>query len=169
MIATSSSSLRNFKLHINQMKQLNLHITDFATQITDALAVMHWKAKLDAYDIGFVVGSAPNVSINTDALSFEAVKKMPRGIITISSRTGFDFEHRMIHLWLIDFSQCNEMPSNKLGVAMVVKGCEKEYRGKDHSAGRQGPECGEATAKLSSNSFVGEEIIAFYCKSQNHI
>ena len=103
--------------------------------MADALAVMHWKAKLDAYDMEFVVGSAPNVSINTDAPSFEALKKMPPGTTNIPSRTGFDSEHRMIHLWMIDCIQCNKMLSNKHGVAMAVKGCEKEYRGKDQSVG----------------------------------
>ena len=114
-------SLKNFKLHIDQMERLNLDIADFATQMGDALAVMHWKAKLDAYDIEFVLGSAPNVSINTDAPSLEALKKLPPGTTTIPSGTGIDFEHRMIYLWMIDFNQCSEMPSNESGVAMAVK------------------------------------------------
>lgn len=57
------------------------------------------------------------------------------GITTIPSRTGFDFEYRMIHLWMIGFNKSSEMLSNKHGVAMAVKGCEKEYRGEDQSVG----------------------------------
>ncbi len=114
-------SLKNFKLHIDQMEDLKLDIADFATQMADALAVMHWKAKLDGYDVEFVVGSAPNVLINTDAPSLEALKKMAPGTTTIPSGTSIDFEHRMIHLWMIDFNQCNEMPFNEHGVGMAVK------------------------------------------------
>ena len=114
-------SLKNFKIHIDQMEQLNLDFEDFAIQMADALAVVHWKAKLDAYDVEFVLGSAPNVSINTDAPSLEALRKMPPGTTTIPSGNGFDFEHRIIHLWMIDFNQCNDMPPSEHGVRMAVK------------------------------------------------
>lgn len=53
-------SLRNFILHVNQMRNpLSLPIEYLAWQMAEALAIMHWAAHVDAYDVEFVLGSTP--------------------------------------------------------------------------------------------------------------
>ena len=99
-----------------------LSTTEFVSRMADTLAVMHWKAKLDTFDAGFVVSSAPDVSINTEATSVEALKKLLPGTTMIYSGTGIDFEHRMVGLWVVDFNECNqETPCKELGVDTAVR------------------------------------------------
>lgn len=51
-------SLRNLKLHLNQLIELGIGIEDLARRMGVALAVMHWGAKTDARDVEFVLGSS---------------------------------------------------------------------------------------------------------------
>ncbi|EMR65028.1 hypothetical protein UCREL1_8006 [Eutypa lata UCREL1] len=44
-------SLRNCPLHVNQMEELKLDITAYATAMANALAFMHWSARIDANDV----------------------------------------------------------------------------------------------------------------------
>ncbi|KAH7318991.1 hypothetical protein BKA65DRAFT_556420 [Rhexocercosporidium sp. MPI-PUGE-AT-0058] len=44
-------SLRNFKLHLNQMVDLGLDVATFATTMANALAILHWEVKIDAADV----------------------------------------------------------------------------------------------------------------------
>jgi hypothetical protein len=57
--ATSSRfrrfSLRNVPLHLNQMEALGLDVNSYAETMADALALMHWGARIDASDVEFVL------------------------------------------------------------------------------------------------------------------
>jgi hypothetical protein len=55
-------TLRNFLLHIDQMEDLEHDIDGISTNTADALAVLHWRVKIDADDVEFVLGSAPTRS-----------------------------------------------------------------------------------------------------------
>ncbi|KAI8711583.1 DUF3669 domain-containing protein [Fusarium sp. LHS14.1] len=50
-------SLRNFNLCLDQMIELDLPVSSYASAIGEALAVIHWAANVDGYDVEFVLGS----------------------------------------------------------------------------------------------------------------
>ena len=50
-------SLRNFNLCLDQMLSLKLPVNYYASAMGEALAVIHWQANVDGYDIEFVLGS----------------------------------------------------------------------------------------------------------------
>ncbi|KAH6951613.1 zinc finger protein-domain-containing protein [Fusarium avenaceum] len=50
-------TLRNFNLHLDQMIEMQLPVVKYAEAIGEALAVLHWGACIDAYDVEFVLGS----------------------------------------------------------------------------------------------------------------
>ncbi|KAB8271165.1 hypothetical protein BDV30DRAFT_228370 [Aspergillus minisclerotigenes] len=52
-------SLRNYKLHVDQVEELQLDADEYAASMADALAIMHWHTRIDAMDIEFVLGSTP--------------------------------------------------------------------------------------------------------------
>jgi hypothetical protein len=51
-------TLRNFNIHVDQLEEIGVEAEEIALQMADALAIMHWKARIDADDIEFVLGSA---------------------------------------------------------------------------------------------------------------
>ncbi|KAH7156717.1 zinc finger protein-domain-containing protein [Dactylonectria macrodidyma] len=79
-------SLRNFNLHLDQMLALELPVEDYARAIAEALAVIHWDANSDAYDIEYVLGSEAAV---------------------VSDTTTLDFKTRTIRIWVLDFNLCS--------------------------------------------------------------
>lgn len=50
-------TLRNFNLHLDQMLHLGLNLISLARDMGEALAFIHWAARIDGYDIEFVLGS----------------------------------------------------------------------------------------------------------------
>ncbi|RYP23168.1 hypothetical protein DL765_001253 [Monosporascus sp. GIB2] len=111
-------SLRNFKLHLNQMVELQLDVEGMASQMGKSLAVMHWAARTDARDVEFALGSLTEKSI-TDY--DEVLKMKPRTFTGPESRRNEDFFHRKIELWLLDFNQVRTITLDKAGVAQVVE------------------------------------------------
>ncbi|KAL8779977.1 MAG: hypothetical protein Q9194_001157 [Teloschistes cf. exilis] len=57
--APSIFSLRNYQLHIDEVKDIGLSAKEITTVMADALAVLHWHTKIDAMDIEFVFGNSP--------------------------------------------------------------------------------------------------------------
>ncbi|KAK3387594.1 hypothetical protein B0H63DRAFT_559084 [Podospora didyma] len=51
-------SLHNFKLHLNQMLELELDVEGMARRLGHSLAILHWAAKTDAHDVEFVLGNS---------------------------------------------------------------------------------------------------------------
>lgn len=51
-------SLRNFKMHLNQMTELQLDTKILARRMGMALALIHWAAETDARGVEFVLGSS---------------------------------------------------------------------------------------------------------------
>ncbi|KAL6806661.1 zinc finger domain-containing protein [Trichoderma sp. SZMC 28013] len=87
-------SLRNFKLHLNQMVDLQLDIKMMAGRIGVAMALMHWAAETDARDVEFVLGSDP-------------------------MRPSFTM--RSTELWVLDFNQVQPITMDEAGVAKAVE------------------------------------------------
>lgn len=99
-------SLRNFPLHIDRMEDLGLSATldAYAKSMADALAFLHWIAKVDANDVEFVLAS-PSSSPH------------PKQTSTI-----FQSETLGPHsMWILDFDCCREMSMDEQGVDVAVK------------------------------------------------
>lgn len=56
---TTFFSLRNYKLHLDQIRDLGLDVEELCESMADTMAVLHWHAKVDGNDIEFVFGSSP--------------------------------------------------------------------------------------------------------------
>ncbi|CAD0090532.1 unnamed protein product [Aureobasidium mustum] len=88
-------SLRNFPLHVDEMERLCLPITAYITTIAQSLALMHWKAGIDANDVEFVFGS---------------------------SRNDSNSEGHTVSIWLLDFNQCQKFSHDQAGLKQLVDG-----------------------------------------------
>ncbi|KAF2648151.1 hypothetical protein K491DRAFT_708864 [Lophiostoma macrostomum CBS 122681] len=106
-------SLRNFRLHLDQFQELKLNTNDYATAMADAMAVLHCKARIDAMDIEFVVGSAPSeIQRAGKALTSAQIENLPPGKSTFELVNGKDFTRRIHSLWILDFDACQPINLN---------------------------------------------------------
>ena len=112
-------SLRNFKLHLNQMVELDLNVHDFAHRMGDAMAIMHWAAETDARDVEFALGSASK-AVPLSATSREIERMAPCTYTGPESRVTEDFFHRATELWVLDFNQVKHITMDEEGVAAAV-------------------------------------------------
>ncbi|RYP79017.1 hypothetical protein DL770_006762 [Monosporascus sp. CRB-9-2] len=114
-------SLRNFKMHLNQMVELQLDVEEMASQMGKALAVMHWDARTDARDVEFALGSSTKkVPVSIKHYS-ELIGMEPRTFTGPESGRQEDFFHRKTELWLLDFNQVRAITLDEAGVAQVVE------------------------------------------------
>ncbi len=118
-------TLRNFPLHLDQAEDLDLDIFIMASDMADALATLHWKCSIDADDVEFVLGSAPNFSsdpavLPRDKLTTEYVERLPARSSTWDISAA-NFKRRRTHIWLLDFNRCNAFTKDASGVAQAVK------------------------------------------------
>jgi len=110
-------SLRNFKLHLNHMVDLELDTEALARGMGSALAVLHWGAKTDARDVEFVLGSSTKKTIATepDMNDDEYCYTGPESDVIE------DFFCRMTELFLLDFNQVRKITMDDDGVSMAVE------------------------------------------------
>jgi hypothetical protein len=117
-------SLRNFKLHLNQIKDLDLDAEGYATSMADVLAVLHWHTKIDGMDIEFVLGSSPldDKSVRR-AMPLADIQRLQPGTSTYEHSTSShaNFNKRVISLWLLDFDACQDITMDAEGVHRAVK------------------------------------------------
>ncbi|PON24418.1 hypothetical protein TGAM01_v206750 [Trichoderma gamsii] len=107
-------SLRNYNLCLDQMIDLDLPVKKYATDIAEALAIIHWAAHVDAYDVEFVLGGeigSAHTQQATDILSqqipvLEEAEPGYSNTILLPQRT-----HRM---WILDFNLCNRWSEKAL-------------------------------------------------------
>ncbi|KAG7005532.1 hypothetical protein G7Y79_00019g047120 [Physcia stellaris] len=111
-------SLRNFNLTLDNMQKLTIDTSRFISSIAEALAIMHWVAKVDAADVEFVLGSAPSFAHITSTPTFEQLQKLPPNS---STHRLHDFTHRTLHVWLLDFNLCKQLAMNDVGIQQAVK------------------------------------------------
>ncbi|MCJ1236161.1 hypothetical protein MMC14_004138 [Varicellaria rhodocarpa] len=86
--------------------------------MAQAVAVLHWKAGLDANDVEFVLGSSPLSKIPPTSADMEHLDK--DGLRHLSQK--LDFHHRSVGMWLLDFDQCQKFEENEQGVERLKKG-----------------------------------------------
>ncbi|KAK3332707.1 zinc finger protein-domain-containing protein [Cercophora scortea] len=112
-------SLRNFKLHLNHMLDLELDTGALARRMGSALAVLHWGAKTDARDVEFVLGSSTKKTM--------AAKPIPAKDLKPFTYTGpptdeiDDFFCRVTELFVLDFNQVRTITMDAEGVATAVE------------------------------------------------
>ncbi|KAJ5801583.1 uncharacterized protein N7518_003651 [Penicillium psychrosexuale] len=104
-------TLRNFNLCLDQMIELNLPIQNYAKAIGEALAIMHWSANVDCYDIEFVLGSEAETTYTQNicrslGLSAKQVATMPPHS-DIDGMMRVNFRRRTTRVWVLDFNLCN--------------------------------------------------------------
>lgn len=103
-------TLRNFNLHLDQMLELGLPVNDYAEAMGEALAIIHWKANIDGYDIEFVLGSEAQ-ELYTQDISL-APGLMLDDVSQLQPHTKLDailrgnFQKRITRLWVLDFNLC---------------------------------------------------------------
>jgi hypothetical protein len=85
--------------------------------MADAYAVMHWKARVDADDVKFVLWSAPRLRRS------KTLEEIENGSYLVSHRIGktFDDTRRNIGIWLLDFNNCPRITLDANGVEMLVR------------------------------------------------
>ncbi|KGO43038.1 Protein of unknown function DUF3669, zinc finger protein [Penicillium expansum] len=104
-------TLRNFNLCLDQMIELNLPILHCARAIGQALAIMHWSANVDGYDVEFVLGSEGETTYTQDicrslGLSTDKVKNMPPHT-DLDTMIRAKFQRRTTRIWVLDFNLCS--------------------------------------------------------------
>ncbi|UKZ84326.1 uncharacterized protein TrAFT101_000239 [Trichoderma asperellum] len=113
-------SLRNFKLHLNQMVELHLDVKLMAGRMAIALAIMHWAAKTDARDVEFALGSSSKKIAH--GLSGREMRTLRWPTYTgPSSYVHEDFFTRTTDLWLLDFNQVQPITMDQDGVSKAVE------------------------------------------------
>ena len=100
-------SLRNFPLHMEQIEELGLPAENYAIAMADTLAFLHWRAKVDANDVEFVLArSRPMAQSSRPSLG----------------RLEFTADALDCHaMWLFDFDCCNELDMNENGIEQAAK------------------------------------------------
>lgn len=112
-------SLRNFKMHLNHVIELDLGVKEIASGMATALAVMHWGAKTDARDVEFALGS---VTEPLPSMSAAEIAALPPNTWTGPPSDDLeDFHHRKTVLWLLDFNQVRTITMDAEGIATAVE------------------------------------------------
>ncbi|KAK4183639.1 zinc finger protein-domain-containing protein [Podospora australis] len=112
---TPNFSLRNFNFCLDQMLELGLPVREYAREIASCLAILHWHARMDGYDIEFVLGSDAEPSYITThvteslGIDVEDLEELPKHTDSeVSLRLGL--QRRAVRLWVVDFNLCNRFP-----------------------------------------------------------
>lgn len=110
-LPTPNFTLRNFNLCLDQIIDLKLPMKSFAFAIGEALAMIHWVAQADAYDIEFVLGSEGDVTYTrgvSACLNLTAKEQLAMTPHTdIESLIRVNFPRRTTPLWVLDFNLCS--------------------------------------------------------------
>lgn len=96
--------IRNFPLHLDQVRELRLDVNAILQSMADALAFLYWSAKTDAADVEFVLAPAPRhrggeqigKTFASDALGNYAV-------------------------WVVDFDCCRSITMDRDGVERAAR------------------------------------------------
>ena len=85
--------------------------------MADALAILHWEAKIDAEDVEFVLGSRP-VAAYHEAPSLHELEKLDCENGTSQKQ---NFERRSVHMWVLDFNRCQVISMDEKGLKQAVR------------------------------------------------
>ncbi|CAG8888083.1 unnamed protein product [Penicillium egyptiacum] len=99
--STRFFSLRNYKMHVDQVQSLELEAESYASTMASALAVLRWNTKIDAMDIEFVLSSTPlNRNSIRCSLPLHDIKQLEAGPSTFEHTTNIfpNFRKRAVCL-----------------------------------------------------------------------
>ncbi|KAH7038372.1 zinc finger protein-domain-containing protein [Microdochium trichocladiopsis] len=115
-------SLRNFKLHLNHIIDLQLNLRNVCVQMARSLAIMHWAARTDARDVEFVLGSSAGLSRRTPAFSSAEIHAFATEATTFPSvgPDERDFFCSTTQLWLLDFNLVQDIELNDNALDKLV-------------------------------------------------
>jgi hypothetical protein len=115
-------SLRNFKMHLNHMVELQLDIRALARGMGMAYALMHWAAETDGRDVEFVLGSSSSVvSLARDAGKLAMVKPLTYTGPWSGRHQDLFRTVESTKLWILDFNQVRTITMDDDGVAQAVE------------------------------------------------
>lgn len=103
-------TLRNFNLCLDQMLDLDLPVNDYASAMGEALAVTHWHANVDAYDVEFVLGSEAPFPCTNVVTAWELTPEFVSALrphTNLNSLMAPNFRKRTTRIWILDFNLCN--------------------------------------------------------------
>jgi hypothetical protein len=110
-------TLRNFNLCLDQMVDLYLPVGEYAAAIGEALAVMHWQANVDGYDVEFVLGCETDSAyrdgnIDRGLTSADIKGLRPHSdtdVMTLDTMMPANVDNRPIltRMWVLDFNLCS--------------------------------------------------------------
>ncbi|EXF86586.1 hypothetical protein CFIO01_06848 [Colletotrichum fioriniae PJ7] len=105
-------SLRNFPLHVDQMEALGMELHGYAVAMAEALAFLHWTAKVDANDVEFVLAAPRTLE---SSLSEEPSK-------STLGPAGFHSDAFGSHaMWILDFDCCRMMTMDTNGIKQACR------------------------------------------------
>lgn len=110
----STDTLRNFPLYLDQAKMIGIDVDGYAEEMAIGLAILHWKAGIDAQDTEFVIGSSTTKAFATVYLDHESAPP--------PASTMDDFTQRETQLWMLDYDKCTKF---NLGRGVSEKLVEK--------------------------------------------
>ncbi|RAK72302.1 uncharacterized protein BO72DRAFT_279560 [Aspergillus fijiensis CBS 313.89] len=117
-------SLRNFKLHSDQIEQLRLDASALAATMADALALLHWQAKVDGMGVQFVLGSARPTKDHTSIpghLHLPGLHRLSPGTSTFELVVNPSMHiPRTLSLWLLGFDTCQPISMSAIGVEQAI-------------------------------------------------
>jgi len=111
-------TLRNFNLCLDQMVELGLPVFDYARAMAECLAIAHWEALIDGYDIEFVLSDhtesqayAPHLT-ESQGLGVEQIEALPQHTnlgdpFHPGNSIAFELENCRTRIWVLDFNLCS--------------------------------------------------------------
>ncbi len=112
-VAPMATTLQNFQADLTIIDELQLEKKHHACVMAVALAEMHWTVQVDAADVEFVLGTAP-----------EGLKLKPAEVKALTPRTEttglLNFKRRSVHVFLLDFNHCRPIVMDEAGVTQAV-------------------------------------------------
>ncbi len=94
-----------------------------ASEMAIGLALCHWRVKVDANDVEFVLGSSPSI-LNFN-LSPQHIGFMRKSINIGSEYLHANFRKRVPHLWMLDYDKCQKLSLTDEGIEQAVKAVER--------------------------------------------
>ena len=95
-------TLRNFPLRLDMMEDLDLSISQLATEMAIGLATLHWQACVSGMDTEFVIGRSATWDVERPR-AYDNKKSPPHKIQVIN------FKRRALHLWMLDFDKADDI------------------------------------------------------------
>ena len=102
-------SLRNYPLHLDQIEGLGLDGVLYAQIMAETLAILYWKAHIDANDVEFVLAPPPRLD---HSQGFK--EPLAHNTVIKSHSLG---EHVV---WILDFDCCKPISLDEMGVDQAV-------------------------------------------------